>query len=96
MKIIIKLLSYAKCDSHLRWYKVKHIHRLEVMKLNLCCAGKRLYWYKDENIESMAVNGSDRRVFLHTPNMIPHGITLLGENLYYTDNRYCPCKLLIM
>ncbi|KAK2163956.1 hypothetical protein NP493_1439g00019 [Ridgeia piscesae] len=50
--------------------------------------GERLYWYNDETIESMAVNGSDRTVFLCTPNTIPHGITILGDILYYTDNRF--------
>ena len=51
------------------------------------CAGERLYWYNAETIESMAVNGSDRTVFLRTPNTIPHGINILGDLLYYTDNR---------
>ncbi|KAI0225835.1 Mucin-like protein [Lamellibrachia satsuma] len=50
--------------------------------------GGRLYWYKDDTIESMTVNGKNRRVFLHAPNTIPHGITLLGEKLYYTDNSF--------
>ncbi|KAK2190867.1 hypothetical protein NP493_66g06051 [Ridgeia piscesae] len=50
--------------------------------------GGRLYWYNDETIESMAVNGSDRTVFLRTPNTIPHSINILGDLLYYTDNRF--------
>ncbi|KAK2190863.1 hypothetical protein NP493_66g06040 [Ridgeia piscesae] len=80
-------LEAAAMDGTQRSILIDYMNQ-ESIGLAIDTDGDRLYWYTDDTIESMAVNGSDRRVFFRTPNTMPHAITILGDSLFYTDNRY--------
>ena len=59
-------------------------HMCYVVMLS-CCLGQRVYWCDGERIESVAYNGSNRKLLVYDSNWKFHGITLVGDKLYYTD-----------
>lgn len=45
-------------------------------------SGDRLYWISSNTIQSLSIQGKDKRTV--APSVIDLGMTLLGQNLYYT------------